>query len=298
MSVQPSLIVFGEVLFDHFPDGQSRLGGAPFNVAAHLQALGLNPLLLSRVGDDPQAHTIRNRMEQLGLSTAGLQQDSAHPTGMVEVSFVEGEPCYDIVHPAAYDFIAPDLFPPILEPGSEPKSKQGLLYHGSLAQRSAASREALQQLKSSFKGRIFFDVNLRAPWWSADAVLAEIQAAHWLKLNHHELEALGLGADDLNAAAKSAIARFDLQGVIITQGEQGALTVTATGEQAEVVPEAVDKVVDTVGAGDAFTSVMVAGLVNHWPLQETMQRAQQLASRIVGIRGALPESSELYQSVR
>jgi len=298
MSAQPSLIVFGEVLFDHFPDGQSRLGGAPFNVAAHLQALGLNPLLLSRVGDDPQAQTIRRRMGQLGLSTAGLQQDSAHPTGMVEVSFVEGEPCYEIVHPAAYDFITPDQFPAILEQGSEPKPEQGLLYHGSLAQRSAGSREALQQLKSSFKGRIFFDVNLRAPWWNSEAVLSEIQTAHWLKLNHHELKALGLGGDDLQAAAKSAIARFDLQGIIITCGEQGALTVSAAGEQAEVVPEPVDDVVDTVGAGDAFTSVMVAGLVNNWPLQETMQRAQRLASRIVGIRGALPESNQLYQSVR
>jgi len=294
MSVQSSLIVFGEVLFDHFPDGQSRLGGAPFNVAAHLQALGLKPLLLSRVGDDPQAHTIRRRMGQLGLSTAGLQQDSAHPTGMVEVSFAEGEPCYEIVQPAAYDFITPDLFPSILAQESE----EGLLYHGSLAQRSAGSREALQQLKSSFKGRIFFDVNLRAPWWNSEAVLSEMQAAHWVKLNHQELEALGLGADKLQTAAKSAIARFDLQGIIITSGEQGALTVSAAGEQAEVVPEALDNVVDTVGAGDAFTSVMIAGLVNDWPLQEAMQRAQRLASRIVGIRGALPESKQFYQSVR
>jgi len=294
MSLRPSLIVFGEVLFDHFPDGQSRLGGAPFNVAAHLQALGLKPLLLTRVGDDPQARTIRNRMGQLGLSTMGLQKDSVHPTGMVAVSFVEGEPCYDIVHPTAYDFITPDLFPAILEQGSE----QGLLYHGSLAQRSEVSCEALQQLKSSFKGRIFFDVNLRAPWWRSETVLAEMQAAHWVKLNHHELEALGLGGDDLRAAAESAIARFDLQGIIITRGAQGALTVSVAGEQAEVVPEPVDDVVDTVGAGDAFTSVMVAGLVNAWPLQETMQRAQWLASRIVGIRGALPESTELYQSVR
>jgi len=290
MNAQPSLILFGEVLFDHFPDGEYRLGGAPFNVAAHLQGLALTPVLLSRVGDDPQARAIRNQMGQLGMSTMGLQMDSAHPTGVVEVSFEQGEPCYDIVHPVAYDYIAANQLPPL--------SDGGLLYHGSLAQRSEVSRQALQQLKSSFKGRIFFDVNLRSPWWQAEAVLADMQAAHWVKLNHHELEALGLGGNDLPLAAQSALERFDLQGIIITQGEQGALTVTATGEQAEVVPEPVDKVVDTVGAGDAFTSVMIAGLVNDWPLQQTMQRAQRLASQIVRIRGALPESSELYQSVR
>ncbi|MBA1332725.1 carbohydrate kinase, partial [Candidatus Endoriftia persephone str. Guaymas] len=45
-------IIFGEVLFDCFEDGSRVLGGAPFNVAWHLQALGAAPLFISRVGDD------------------------------------------------------------------------------------------------------------------------------------------------------------------------------------------------------------------------------------------------------
>ena len=44
--------VFGEVLFDCFADGTRVLGGAPFNVAWHLQAFGEAPLFVSRVGDD------------------------------------------------------------------------------------------------------------------------------------------------------------------------------------------------------------------------------------------------------
>ena len=34
-------VVFGEVLFDCFPDGSRVLGGAPFNVAWHCQAFWL-----------------------------------------------------------------------------------------------------------------------------------------------------------------------------------------------------------------------------------------------------------------
>ena len=54
--------IFGEVLFDCFPDGSRVLGGAPFNVAWHLQALGLEPLFLSRVGRDAAGREIRTAM--------------------------------------------------------------------------------------------------------------------------------------------------------------------------------------------------------------------------------------------
>jgi sugar/nucleoside kinase (ribokinase family) len=54
--------IFGEVLFDHFPDGKRVLGGAPFNVAWHLQAFGEAPRFISRVGDDAEGDEIRTAM--------------------------------------------------------------------------------------------------------------------------------------------------------------------------------------------------------------------------------------------
>lgn len=56
-------VMFGEVLFDHFPDGHVVLGGAPFNVAWHLQAFAKAPMIVSRVGNDPLGHQIRQSME-------------------------------------------------------------------------------------------------------------------------------------------------------------------------------------------------------------------------------------------
>ena len=78
-------VIFGEVLFDHFPDGSVVLGGAPFNVAWHLQAFGRAPLFISRVGDDPLGRRIRDIMHGWEMDASGLQLDSAHPTGSVEV---------------------------------------------------------------------------------------------------------------------------------------------------------------------------------------------------------------------
>lgn len=80
------ICLFGEVLFDHFPDGKQVLGGAPFNVAWHLQALGQAPLFISRVGTDPEGEQIRRSMDDWGMDLGGLQTDPALPTGRVSVS--------------------------------------------------------------------------------------------------------------------------------------------------------------------------------------------------------------------
>ncbi|OQX46150.1 MAG: carbohydrate kinase, partial [Candidatus Sedimenticola endophacoides] len=98
-------LIFGEVLFDDFPDGSRVLGGAPFNVAWNLQALGARPLLISRVGNDALGRSIREQMQHWGMDLSAMQLDSAHPTGTVEVRIDDGEPSYEIVAPCAYDFI-------------------------------------------------------------------------------------------------------------------------------------------------------------------------------------------------
>ena len=153
MNQTTQLTIFGEALFDCFPDGQSVLGGAPFNVAWHLQALGDAPKFISRVGNDTLGDTILNEMKSWQLDTAWVQQDNQHPTGQVNVSFSANEPSYDIATDSAWDFIADSLI--------ESPPQSGLFYHGSLAARSDASHETLQKLTEAPGLDIFVDVNLR-----------------------------------------------------------------------------------------------------------------------------------------
>ena len=70
------IYIFGEVLFDHFPDGKRVLGGAPFNVAWHLQAFGLAPHFISRVGADAEGEAVLAAMRDWGMDTQGVQIDS------------------------------------------------------------------------------------------------------------------------------------------------------------------------------------------------------------------------------
>lgn len=282
-------LIFGEVLFDRFPDGAAVLGGAPFNVAWHLQAFGLAPLMITRIGEDDLGDQVRQAMQQWGMDCAGLQTDPQHPTGSVEVSFVDHEPHYDIVPDRAYDFIAADALPAL--------DGNWLLYHGSLALRNPVSAAALAAIKARAQARVFFDVNLRAPWWERQSVLQWSRQATWVKLNDDELQVL---VPDLSEPVEQLNHLWAGEGeyIVLTRGKEGAtVTMAEAGGVYTVRPNHGTQVVDTVGAGDAFCSVLILGLVRQWPIDLTLQRAQQFASAVVGLRGATTQDKAFYQGI-
>jgi len=277
--------IFGEVLFDHFPDGRRVLGGAPFNVAWHLQAFGEAPFLVSRVGADEDGDRVRTAMRAWGMDPAGLQSDPELPTGRVRVRIDAGEPSYDIVHPAAWDAI---------DDSDCPIGGCALLYHGSLALRDATSRSACDALRARRPAIVFIDVNLRPPWYHAERLRRGLDGAHWVKLNRDELDELAPGAGDLEDRARGLLDRCRLQGLLLTDGSRGATILTADGVRLQTRPANRVEVVDTVGAGDALAAVMILGLLRNWPLQDALDRAQRFASAIVGQRGATVRDPAFY----
>jgi fructokinase len=283
---QPPL-VFGEALFDCFPDGAEVLGGAPFNVAWHLAAFGLEPVFLSRVGEDALGERILSAMRERGMSTLGLQRDPQHATGTVKVSLSGGEPSYEIVADRAYDHIDAAALPPLPE--------QALLYHGSLALRNAVSGDALRTLRGRLDPAVFLDVNLRDPWWQKDQLSGLLEGATWVKLNASELALLAPDGDDLESQAQRLLERYELATLFVTLGAQGALALTGEGVAGRVQPGEEVEVVDAVGAGDGFASVLILGLMKRWPIEETLDRAQAFASGIVGQRGATVRDDGFYR---
>ena len=269
-------VIFGEVLFDCFEDGSRVLGGAPFNVAWHLAAFGFDPLLISRVGCDPDGDDVLNAMSRAGMRTDGIGRDPARATGAVDVRLQNGEPSFDIIDERAFDFIEP---PAVASPA--------LVYHGTLALRHATNRDALDAIVGNPSIQVFLDVNLRDPWWRHDAVEAAIARARWLKVNDAELALLAPQGDSPVARARSLLERHDLQRVIVTRGAHGALTVGRDGSALAARPPRTVPVTDTVGAGDAFAAVCIVGLHRDWPIALTLDRALEFASLVVGRRGAL-----------
>jgi sucrose-phosphate synthase len=284
------VVVFGEVLFDHFPDGSKVLGGAPFNVAWHLCGFGADPLVVSAVGDDLDGHEILHRMTGWGISTMAVGRDPAHTTGRVDVAIREGQPSFEIPLDQAWDHI-PE---PELAPGSP-----ALLYHGTLAARNEDTRALLFDLRSRLDASAFVDLNLRKPWWTRELVDRALAGADWAKVSDTELAtltgALTETTEECASAARSLLNGHEIGTVVVTRGREGALLVPRDGETLATGPGDSRPVVDTVGAGDAFAAVLCYGIVNQWPLQAALDRADAFARDICSIRGATDPDLSLYE---
>jgi fructokinase len=315
--------LFGEVLFDQFPDTAPVLGGAPFNVAWHLRGFGERSYLVSAVGNDEAGNKVRQAMSDWDMPLDYLQINNEHPTGVVNVSFNDGEPCYHIQEHCAWDYINAALLPEL--------QQASLIYHGTLATRNPCSAHSLermttgslermtdaglaplpdknlQHLSDSRLHKLFIDVNLREPWWQYQQVIDAIHGAHYVKLNEHELRILTEGkVSTFNAEStigsrwyEAAIAfknSHNIVNMLLTQGADGAVLIDATGEMYKVeAPAAAPPIVDTVGAGDAFTSVALLGMLNDWDCQTTLERAQQFASFVITQRGATCSDMAIYR---
>jgi fructokinase len=286
-------VVVGEVLFDVFPDDDRILGGAPFNVAWHLQAFGLDPLLITRIGDDADGTAVVDAMSSWGMDLSGVQTDAGAPTGEVRVRGERGEPSFEILSDQAYDFLDGAAALDAIE-GHD----TSLVYHGSLIARSDLSRSAVRTIRGLDGLPAFVDVNLREPWWSKSAVATLLEGVRWVKLNSDELAGLlEVTASDVEFGLDAAVCnfqqRFRIEQVIVTMGSAGA-SVT-TGERfIRRAPPAVPRIVDTVGAGDAFSAVWIAGLIEEWCTEEALVRALSFAADVCTFRGAVTEDRSLY----
>ncbi len=256
---QPLVVCFGEILWDLLPDALYP-GGAPFNVAYHLSRHGCSVHLASAVGADALGDELRRRLAAWGLDTSGLRRQPHKPTGYVRAQLgAEGAPAYDIARNVAWDGI---------EPGGRTLAaarKASALVFGSLAQRTSANQRALETLFDELPEDALrvFDVNLRPPHIDRPLLRRLAKKASLLKLNAAEAAYLTEG-EDVRAGREERAARilFERNGchsIVITAGARGAgwlLDGTWHWEDARPV-----KVVDTVGAGDAFLATLVAGLL-------------------------------------
>ncbi len=287
------VMLFGEVLADVFPD-RTVLGGAPFNVACHLKAFGRNPVLLSRVGDDALGKDVLEAMQRKGMEITGVQLDKIHPTGKVKIHLENGGHRFEILFAQAYDFIHPAVARMVRLPLSP-----ALVYFGTLAQRHEVSRRALSTLLRSTNAAKFLDINLRVPWYDEQTLHLALQFADIVKLNADELVTLAemfkLTGSEPQDHARQLTSRFKLELVVVTCGAEGAWQIDHNGKITEAAgtrqPVAV---IDTVGAGDGFAAVYMLGALRRWQPLRTLERANQFAAAICGIRGAVPDQADFY----
>lgn len=278
----PEVLCVGEVLWDALPEGLF-LGGAPFNVACHLRAAGTQVAMVSRIGNDRLGDEVLRRAARYGVATDLVQVDDVLPTGFVRVDVDDsGNPAFEILAPAAWDAIAPTAA--LL---ARAKAARAVVF-GTLAQRHATSRATIQRLWDT-EALMVLDVNLRAPFEDREIVRQSLRRADVVKLSAKELERVA-GWLDLRGSPREMVAAlaetFTCPVVCVTRGSDGA-ALWHDGKWSEHPGFRVE-VRDTVGAGDAFLAVLLAGLLAGGEDSAILQHANLIGAYVATQFGAVP----------
>ncbi|HEX3804066.1 MAG TPA: carbohydrate kinase [Solirubrobacteraceae bacterium] len=257
------IVVAGEALVDLIPTQGGELGvnpgGGPFNTARWLGRLGADTAFLGTIAADPLGQRLRDELvatgvaldlvvaTQLPTTLALAQLDAA---GAAQYSFyTQGTSSGELSVEQVIDLL-PDTLDAlyvgglglVLEPIATALTQAVGL---------ARSRGALVMVDPNIRAALIEDRAVYLAWF--DAVLAQTDV---LKLSVEDLAWL-VPSEPAPVAARALLGRGP-QVVILTAGADGATVLTVDGET--TVPAVTVDVVDTIGAGDAFS----AGFLVHW----------------------------------
>lgn len=270
----------GEILFDCFPD-RAVLGGAPGNVGCILRQFGWESFLISATGKDNLGEQARQELQKRNINLDYLQQSSA-PTGRVDVILdAAGKATYKFAPDSAWDHIAFTAELSQLLPTLD------AVAFGSLAQRNPDSAGTIEKILQNLPETCLkvFDVNLRSPFYNPATILRTVPLADVVKFNDEEQSLL---AEYYGVATESLAEKLLSEGVqlvAISMGSDGA-TLYRQGECCHLPAAPIASFGDTVGAGDAFTATLIAGLQQNLPLEIINRKANQVAAYVCSQRGA------------
>jgi fructokinase len=284
------VVGLGELLWDILPAGE-QLGGAPANFAYITAMLGDCGIVASCIGSDERGDKAMALLKQANLTTLHLQLDEAKPTGMVPVQLDDkGKPAFTITEDVAWDFLQ------WTADWQKLAARADAVCFGSLAQRSPQSRETIRRfLKATAPNALLvFDINLRAPFYSAEVIVESLKLAKVLKLNDEELPILmricGLDGTTDEDCLHRLMEAYDLQMVCLTRGDHGSLLLT----RAKSVKHSgfTIEVADTVGAGDAFTAAMMHHYLRKASLERISEAANRMGAWVASQVGATPVAEQ------
>lgn len=277
-----------------------RIAGAELNVSIGLARLGLKVGWVSRVGNDAFGRFTLQQLKKEGVDHRQVTTDCRYPTGFQLKSKAENgtDPIVDYFrkgsaasHLSVEDF-NPDYF----------SSARHLHLSGVAAAISTSSLElsryAAQQMRAMGK-TISFDPNLRPTLWSSQQEMT------------HQLNQLAFMADLVLPGLKEGqiltgktspeeIADFYLdqgiKAVVIKTGADGAWFKSADGNKATIPAVKVEKVIDTVGAGDGFAVGVISALLEGKTLAQAVARGNKIGSlaiQAIGDSEGLPTRAAL-----
>ena len=278
------VIALGEILIDFTSFGVSdegnpifeqNPGGAPANVLACLSKLGHSTSFIGKVGQDQFGIFLEKVLNETGISTKGLVKTDKAGTTLAFVHLDDkGERSFSFNrNPGADLLLEPD------EINKQIIDECKIFHFGSVSLTGQPSRTATLEAAGYAKKQdkiISYDPNLRLMLWSSaekakKEILNAMPFADIVKVSEEELIFLS-GTYDMNLAAKQLLKQYSLKLLIVTLGENGAITCNENGVAS--MPGYIVNSVDTTGAGDAFTGAFLYKLLESGKIPENLLVAE------------------------
>ena len=286
--VYPRIVGLGEILWDVFPDG-ARFGGAPANFACSAAGLAAGSArvgMAGAVGRDDLGQRALAELTSRGVDVTAVAV-LPEPTGRVDVTV-------DLAGHASYVFAPDCAWDNVPWSGSLERlaAETSAVCFGTLGSRGSVSLATVRRFVAAVPSPALriLDINLRPPFWSPEIVRDSLPLASIVKCNDDELpvvaEILGLSGSP-ESILRQLVSSHALRLAALTRGAKGSLLVSADGLSSDL-PGTPVEVVDTVGAGDAFTAAVTLGLLAGWPLSKLHAHAERVAAFVCTRAGGTP----------
>jgi 5-dehydro-2-deoxygluconokinase len=259
------------------------LGGSPMNVAVAAARLGHSAAVLTGVGDDSFGRFVRREMVRLGVADDYVITTTqfATPVTFCEIFPPDDFPLYFYRQPSAPDMQlrAVDLPLEVI--------RDAKLFWVSLTGLSEEPSRSAHHAALATRGRAqhtVFDLDYRPMFWTGAAEATEQVRRHLgqftVAVGNREECQIAVGETEPDRAA-DALLEAGVEIAIVKQGPKG--TLAKTREERVVVPPTPIKVVNGLGAGDAFGGSLCHGLLSGWSLERIVAGASA-AGAIVASR--------------
>ena len=300
------VLIAGETLIDFIPQQTGplasvetfsrRAGGAPANVAVGLAHLDVVPDFWTRVGDDAFGDHLRGVLAEAGLDDTYVEVDPTAKTGLAFVSLGEEAE-------REFSFHRHESADTRLQPGRiDDATLSGVdwVHVGGVTLADEPARAATLDLveRARDTATVSFDPNARPELWAGDTfsfpgtVDDVLRLVDVLKATPDDLEAAGIDSDDPETMAERLLDRGP-HTVCLTLGSEGSVAAATADAPWADEPTTVSHPgytvdpVDTTGAGDAFTSGVIAALVDGTTLDEALGFANAVAAVTTTAQGAM-----------
>jgi fructokinase len=266
VTARPVVTVIGEALVDLLPDGgpgryRAAPGGSPFNVAVGLARLGNHTSLMARFAEDDNGRLLRSAAAAEGIDLCAAPRAAERATVATASVDSAAQATYDFDMDGTADWQWTDTELRRLNRDT------AVLHFGSIASWTAPGGARIVDLVGELRDcggvLISYDPNVRpaaiGPRDGAVELVEEsVRRAHVVKASREDAEWLypGLAVDEIPARWTGLGASL----VILTEGADGA-SAYRKGREPLRRPGRPVAVVDTIGAGDAFTAGLLTGFM-------------------------------------